>query len=497
MASAALEVEAKFDVALEGHDADLLQLPGVTSVDAATHSDLVAIYFDTAELDLLSAGVTLRRRSGGADPGWHLKVPWHGDRVELSEPFTESARIPDTFRTVVWGLTRDRPLGEVATLRTGRTLTHLRDAEGAIVGDFCDDLVRAEGPGLRPGAPARWREWELELSHPDRILAEAGVRVLCAAGASPANAPSKLARVLTAPGSGNGTDGGSADGTTRAALQDRIRADVALIRRLDPAVRAELPDAIHQMRVTARRLRSVLAGYRPEFDATSTEPLRTDLGWLITQLGHSRDLEVLGERISATAGDGHPSITSWVDRSTRDEHDAARHDAAAAMGSVRYFSLIDALVRFAESPSWSERARRPAEAELVACLRSQWRRLDQAVDHVGDSRGARRGRRLHQVRRAAKRLRYSAEAARPALGGRVDGVVTALEEIQYVLGDHHDALVAREFLAAAGDSGTGRRHRAETRAIRRALDAEVAADEQAFTRNYHRLRHDADASWLR
>ena len=69
---------------------DLGGLPGVAAVAAPEEQELEATYFDTADLTLAKAGISLRRRTGGATPGWHLKLPMkqgrsRGSRVALGE----------------------------------------------------------------------------------------------------------------------------------------------------------------------------------------------------------------------------------------------------------------------------------------------------------------------------------------------------------------------------------------------------------------------------
>src|SRR6478752_4482974 len=72
------EVERKYDVdahvALPDRRA-LAQLPGVAVVEGPTEERLEATYVDTAGLDLAAHKVTLRRRTGGHDAGWTLKLP--------------------------------------------------------------------------------------------------------------------------------------------------------------------------------------------------------------------------------------------------------------------------------------------------------------------------------------------------------------------------------------------------------------------------------------
>jgi inorganic triphosphatase YgiF len=58
---------------------------------------LAATYFDTADLRLATAGLTLRRRTGGEDAGWHLKVPAGPDtRSEVRLPLGKAARTVPT-----------------------------------------------------------------------------------------------------------------------------------------------------------------------------------------------------------------------------------------------------------------------------------------------------------------------------------------------------------------------------------------------------------------
>ncbi len=52
----------------------------------------------------------------------------------------------------------------------------------------------------------------------------------------------------------------------------------------------------------------------------------------------------------------------------------------------------------------------------------------------------------HEARKAAKQARYAAEAAVPALGGAASRQGAAAKELQQVLGDHHDSVVARTVL---------------------------------------------------
>ena len=58
------------------------------------------------------------------------------------------------------------------------------------------------------------------------------------------------------------------------------------------------PDAVHQYRVAARRLRSVLQAFEPLVDEVWARSLRAELGWIASVLSQARDREVLEERFT-------------------------------------------------------------------------------------------------------------------------------------------------------------------------------------------------------
>src|SRR5215467_16034087 len=75
MATDNLETERKYEAGADAVLPDLAGLPGVAATSGPQEFQLDADYFDTADLRLLRAGITLRRRRGGHDAGWHLKLP--------------------------------------------------------------------------------------------------------------------------------------------------------------------------------------------------------------------------------------------------------------------------------------------------------------------------------------------------------------------------------------------------------------------------------------
>ena len=81
------------------------QLPGVSALASTSHQQLSAIYYDTADLRLTREKITLRRRTGGPDDGWHMKIPAGQGRTELRCPLQDPHTVPqelvDAVRAIV------------------------------------------------------------------------------------------------------------------------------------------------------------------------------------------------------------------------------------------------------------------------------------------------------------------------------------------------------------------------------------------------------------
>ena len=200
-----LETEQKYDAAADFVLPDLSGLEGRTKAAGRQRYYLSATYFDTEELDLIKNRITLRRRVGGPDEGWHLKLPVRKDtRQELHAPLDEGANssVPARLADQVKDITAGRPLRPVAILDTERTVVTLPGPSGDPLVEVADDLVTAIRFGEGDSEPMKWREIEVEALSPDSGAAAAMLesvgKVLREAGARPSASGSKLARVLNA-----------------------------------------------------------------------------------------------------------------------------------------------------------------------------------------------------------------------------------------------------------------------------------------------------------
>jgi inorganic triphosphatase YgiF len=193
-----LEIEQKFDVDTGFERPSFAALAGFTAAEPVLHH-LSATYYDTADQRLAASKITLRRRTGGTDEGWHLKLPaGAGARREVHAPLgAADGPVPGELADRVAEVTGGKPLAPIARLDTERTVVTLRSADGRVAAEVADDQVAARR--LPDGEPLRWREVEVEVPVADPGLQRAAADLLLAAGARPAGHGSKLARVLDTP----------------------------------------------------------------------------------------------------------------------------------------------------------------------------------------------------------------------------------------------------------------------------------------------------------
>jgi inorganic triphosphatase YgiF len=197
-----IETERKYDVGTGFVLPDLTGAGGSVSMAPPDVQLLEATYFDTDDLQLIGAHITLRRRTGGDDAGWHIKLPVGGDtRREVHFPLGPPARVvPGEIAAEVARWSGGAPLRPVARLQTRRTVRRLIGESGEVLAEVADDQVTGSRPD--PADPETWRlqdswrEVEVELKSGTPDLLDAAAAGLAAAGATPSRSASKLARVL-------------------------------------------------------------------------------------------------------------------------------------------------------------------------------------------------------------------------------------------------------------------------------------------------------------
>src|SRR5215470_1781895 len=213
-----------------------------------------------------------------------------------------------------------------------------------------------------------------------------------------------------------------------------LREQAARLRSLEPEVRADEFDAVHQMRVTTRRLRSTLRSFGDVIPRDRTEPLAAELKWLGGLLGAARDGEVLPWHLQASLEQVPVElligpVQARVQGYFAPRRAAAREAVIQAFDSRRYTSLLADLDRLTLDPPRGPRAAAPARDVLPADVRRAYRQA---------------ARRMRQARKSARRARYAAEAAIPAAGPPAREFAKQMKKVQSVIGDHQDTVIARQ-----------------------------------------------------
>lgn len=463
------EIEIKLEVPARFHLPDLAGAPGGATTSVEPTIRHTANYFDTVDLRLARSGITLRRRTGGADAGWHLKLPAGltdsrdvAERDELHMPLDGKSTPPVALSQLVRGITRGAPLAEVAKIRTERRPLAVIGEDQLPLCEVTDDRV-AVLDGHR--TVQRFREVEVEAA-PNRTAKDTAgvVAALIAAGATQSSFTSKARRAM----------GARAAAPPDVAIPDRVRPrdpagaavrahfarNVAAFVHHDVRLRRNLPDAVHQMRVAGRRLRSGLRVFATLIDIEWSLNLDSELAWIVGELGFARDVEMLQARLIAGLAEVKCERTERAAAGAviRAEYGATTIGSLAklslAMDSPRYFDLLDLLVVAANQPRLTEAASEPCATALPPLLRVTWKKL--ARDAASLQRSG-SDEPWHETRLRAKRARYATDALAPVFGKDAQRFAKNLEQVTDLLGRHQDAAIAaqaaRELALRDGVSG--------------------------------------------
>ncbi|MEX3506253.1 CYTH and CHAD domain-containing protein [Corynebacterium sp. LK2590] len=518
--SSFLEIEAKFAVAESTPTPDLTRLAHVAGYGESTEQSLSAIYYDTEDLRLTRNKITLRRRTGGKDDGWHIKLPGSTGRTEvraeLGEPVDGEYRVPAELLSHVRAIVRNHPVSPIAQVDNNRTETLLLGDDGRPVAEFCDDHVTAWS-FLPSGQQSTWREWELELAAEtagtDRgsEIIRSATSLLIGAGARVSASPSKLSSAL-----GRSKDQAPLPPALRtpdveedspaAAVVEALQANRDKLVEYDPKVRADEWDSVHQMRVATRELRSHLQTFHGIVAGPEIEKIEANLKELAAMLGVARDAEVVEERWQSLLEE---EDSDTLDDNTRRHiaHDMgtayrrAHRRVIGALNSDRYLELLDDLDQLLAHPpvveaqpaetepqaetasetapaeaaesvpaeAETEKPQRPEPAEpedmetvmarhLAKAYRKLVKRHEKAIINWDNDELSLHEREdyFHDMRKAAKKLRYAAEAAGSATKLKTKRLYKACKQMQSVLGDFQDSVTSRDKLLELAQAARSR-----------------------------------------
>ncbi|MGQ4599552.1 CHAD domain-containing protein [Nocardia sp. R6R-6] len=272
------------------------------------------------------------------------------------------------------------------------------------------------------------------------------------------------------------------------ALIAALRDDIDRLLAAEPEVRSDAPDSVHQMRVATRRLRSVLRSYRRLFAKGPGAAMGTELKWLAGLLGEARDAEVRADRFATLVAD-HAGRTSPADLgpvtarlviAERERYRLAHDEILSALDGERYRTLRDELSAWRTAPPLRHsRVAADAADVFAAVLHGDLARVESLVRAEPTVAAGERIELLHDIRKSAKRLRYSCEAAAPEVSDAAD-LGSRAKKLQTVLGDHRDAVEShRAILDRAAEATAAGEHTALYEIL---ADAEDAAAGRELSR---------------
>lgn len=449
------EIERKVRVSDSFDIAPVLENLGAYRSRRGPAFTMLADYYDTDELTLFRWRITMRRREGGVDQGWHLKLPVAGgnagDRDEVRLDLSD--HVPARLGDIVSPLIGEKPLKPQVIVETLRTPVSIVDADGLMLAEVVDDRVTVRLPGQ---PEAQFREIEVEAAdaaNPQSIECMNFIVDCFLAAGGELGSSSKAASALGARASGECDVPEPRLPSSHVMAVDVIRVAIASgVRALmlaDVDVRRDAPDSAHAMRVAARHLRAFLHTYGDFFDTGWRDRMSEELAWVASELGAIRDTEVLLARLLDHAGalgeDDGARVSEFLNARVGQRLQSARASALAALRSDRHQYLIEDLIDAASNPSALPLAYADYSESMPRLAAAAWHEFRNSVRALEiDSPSAE----WHHARILAKRARYAMNALAPLEGKSVKRLAHALSIATELLGIHQDAHVAQQTLAS-------------------------------------------------
>jgi inorganic triphosphatase YgiF len=440
------EVELKFTCVA----ADLAAVLAAAPAGDDDNAELISVYFDTPDLALQKAGASLRVREA------------QGRRVQTLKRGEGMAR--EEHEAAIDGLAPDPQLGPLPKLmppgadlkpafnvRVSRRQRRLH-FEGAEI-----ELALDQGEVVSGKSKTPICEVELELRSGPREALFSLSRVLLEAAPLYLSFDSKASRgqALAAGGtetaraaepvelSGDETVAGAFQAVARKALA-QIAANAAILRTAPSA------EAVHQLRVGARRLRSAVTTFGAALKGDGLAAVKDELKWLGKACDQARNLDVFADSLS----DVRPSETESLGvAALRKAVSVARRKARASVietvGSPRFCRLMVDVTAWVETGAWRANAAAMAGVEGFAdeALKHRRRKVLQRAQGMGDADDHD----LHRLRIAAKKLRYAGDAfASLYRRKRAEAFEDRVKDLQTELGELNDLATAGPLVQGLG-----------------------------------------------
>ena len=454
------ETELKLRVP-EGSAASIRRSPLLSALrqGPGARRHLLTVYYDTPSLALARQGVSLRVRHADGRRVQGVKLPGNGHGLVRSRPEIETEiegdspdldRIPDEeVRRKLSEAAAGESLTQAFVSEIGRTTWPVRLGDSEIEVALDEGEIRA---GADRSVPVSEVELELKSGRADKLIelalalgrsvpisversskAARGLALVTGLGAQPARA----AAVQLVP-----------EITVRDAFLALARSCLAQLGANEAAVMAGDPEGVHQMRVAARRLRALLSSFRELLSIRFAEELQAELRWLMQALGPARDLDVfMAETLEPLlrSSPDEKDIAALFEAAQR-RAGSAHEDARAAIATPRYTEfLLTADLRFS-SGDWATQESDIDQA-MEPLARGMLRRRCRQLVRLAQRRDPGRLEDFHQIRIAAKKLRYAGEFFRSLYSRKLTRRYLArLSRLQDRLGGLNDAVTGRMLL---------------------------------------------------
>lgn len=449
----------------------LQQWPRLKATVPKATDDLESVYFDTADQVLQTSGYVLRVRK--TRDGYVQTAKSGGDGLIERDEWERSVAGPQPDLAALRQTPLKALLGKEPVLRPVFTVSIHRAtfklAQGSSQIELALDqgrVARPDGAGVEPIC-----EVELELKQGDPADMFALAREIGAMVPIRLGVLSKAERGFELDGSGRG---GARKAEPVSLSPDLTAADAfrsiahACLRhlRLNEDILLDRRDsnALHQARVAIRRLRSAFSLFADLLrDDAQCETIKGDLKRLAAPLGNARDLDVLLSKTIPAERQRRPDHIDILNLEKQFEMQRtaayAAVDACLRSQSWRDFCLD--LVAWINAGPWlqanAEARDEPLAAFAARVLDKRRRQVKKRGRNLADLSPADR----HQVRIAAKKLRYGTEFFAAVFSGKKRGArqaafADALADLQDALGALNDIATGQERLEAlAGANAQG------------------------------------------
>jgi len=468
------EIELRFSAVDPGALADLPAM--LAGLGLHVRSPVVEVvrdvYLDTGDWWFFRAGIGCRLRTTGEKTVLTLKALAPDNdgmsRLEFEEelatpPDPSSGRLPgERLKSWLAPLMPGRPVQVKLRLDQTRRVYDVTSSDGLCARVYADHVRVNEGP--------QFAEIELELDsgHARQLQAlgeELGAKYgLASETLSKFEHGLQIAQV-SAPALVEGDDLAlrPEDRFVDAAYRV-LRRHFGRFRWNEPGTRMGLdPEYLHDMRVATRRMRAALRVFRDALPARRAGALKRDLQWVARALGRVRDLDVYLLRSARESSGVTPDCRSALHAyqallRARREH--ARTAMLRMLDTRRFAALVERFRRFLEAgaPKFPS-ARLAGQPVLFVASRLVKRHLKKLLREGRRLDAASTDEDLHAMRIRCKRMRYICEFFSDLYHGPAQKFARRVTELQDVLGDHQDAVVAQAMLKDLAASAHARRDR--------------------------------------